>query len=415
MYQKQTGKAPSRIRSVVGCIVIMLSLGILYLWSLFQEPVIKYLQWDASDVTMVPAIMLCCFTVGNFSGGLLSDRKGPRVTATLGGLLYLVGNVASGLVLHTCPKAIFLTYSGLAGLGAGLGYNTALNCIQKWFPNNRGTGAGLAIATFGLSTTVWAFPIERLLTLPAFGAHAVPATFCVLGILFGGAVIVAAQFVGNPVECASSSVQSQQRQYSMREALRCPEMWIACVCMSLPEATFFMLNPIIKTLGITRALTPVQASLTVSLTGIFSAAARLLGPMASDRLGRSRVGIAFYLVNILSAILLTFVTGVPYIITVQLVVMAYGGPAGIAAAIITESFGTKYSGTNFGVTIIFFGIASYCFPKLSTWLYGTTGSYTIPFLIGAAACIPAIILIGMYDRLHIRRMERDRQVAGTAP
>lgn len=393
---------------IISCTLIMLSLGNLYLWSLFQGPVIDYLHWDTAMVTMVPSVMLCCFTVGNFSGGILGDRVGPRITATVGGLLFLSGNLITAITLPTQPHWIFASYSGIAGFGVGLGYNTALSCIQKWFPENRGTGAGLAIAAFGLSTAIWTFPIEYLLQAPFLGEQAVPITFAILGLVFGGVVISAAQLLKDPVEASGGNAAVRlQRQYTTREALKCPELWIACICMSLPEATYFMLNPIIKTLGLSRGLTVMQANMTVSLTGICSAIARIGCPFLSDRFGRSRVTMIVYALNILSALSLTFAEGIPYIIVVQIVTMAYGGPAGIAAAMVTESFGTKHFGACFGIVILFFGIASFCFPKISTAIFAATGSYRFAFYLSAAVCIPAVFFVSKYDRLHSARLKMD--------
>ena len=401
----------SRAMVVLSCVAIMMSLGILYLWSLFQAPVIAYLQWDASAVTMVPSVMLCCFTFGNFFGGFIGDRIGPRLTATLGGVLFLAGNVMTSFILPVRPQLIFFSYSGLAGFGVGFGYNTALSCIQKWFPENRGVGTGVAIAAFGLSTAVWAFPVEYLLSSPILGENAVPLTFRVIGLAFGGVVILAAQMLSNPPAVTAGGAaeprRNHPRQYRPGEAIRCPEMWIACICMSLPMATYLMVNPIIKTLGMTRGLTSMEANLTISLTGVFSAIARLVCPAVSDRIGRSKVGIAMYFLNIVSALCLTFISGIPYIIVVQLATMAYGGPGGLSAIMISESFGTEHSGANSGITVLFYGIASFCFPKLSTVLYASSGSYTAAFIVGAAVCVPAIIAVSMYDSLHQKRMIQD--------
>lgn len=395
--------------TVVSCLLVMLGLGILYLWSLFQQPVMNYYGWDLSSVTMVPSVMLCCYTAGTFLGGILQDNTSPRVGATLGGILFTAGIVSASFVDKNHPTLLYVTYGGLAGAGVGFGYAAALNCIQKWFPTNRGFGVGLAVASFGISTAIFAPLVNMLLELPRFGDHAVPFTFRVLGILFGGIVLLSGQFLKNPgpdfqKNGQASNSSMQRRQYTFGEAVKCQEFWIVCTCMFCSMASYLMLNPIIKTLGITREMSEFQINLTISVTGISSALSRLGCPVLSEYIGKTKAMLLLLLINISSMLMLTTANGIFYAVAVQMAVVAYGGPSGICATMITDSFGTRYSGTIHGVTIIFFGLSSFVFPKLSTILYDCTNSYTMAFIIGALACVPAIYAVLRYDKLRKKRM-----------
>jgi MFS family permease len=66
------------IASVVGCLIIQICVGILYLWSVFKTPIVDSFNWSIEAATMVSSYMLFAFVTGNLIGGFLNDRKGPR-------------------------------------------------------------------------------------------------------------------------------------------------------------------------------------------------------------------------------------------------------------------------------------------------------------------------------------------------
>ena len=57
-----------------------------------------------------------------------------------------------------------------------------------------------------------------------------------------------------------------------------------------------------------------------------------------------------------------------------------------------ESFGTKYGGINFGLVMLGFGISALTFPLISNKLT-EGGSYTSSFVLAAATCVVAIVLV----------------------
>ena len=149
-------KSKKLLPSIIGCLVVQLCVGIIYVWSVFKQPAIDFFGWEAGSVNLVASFMLFSFCLGNLLGGMLQDRLGPKPVCIIGVCMFGGGVFLSSLLPATAPIILFyLTYCLLAGMGTGFAYGPILSCIQKWFPHKRGFAAGLGASAFGLSTVVF--------------------------------------------------------------------------------------------------------------------------------------------------------------------------------------------------------------------------------------------------------------------
>src|ERR1700736_1007636 len=75
----------------VAGVVMQISLGAVYAWSVFRVPLTKQFGWSVSEVTLTFTVAIFCLGFASFFGGLWMNRKGPRIVAVTGGLLYGLG------------------------------------------------------------------------------------------------------------------------------------------------------------------------------------------------------------------------------------------------------------------------------------------------------------------------------------
>lgn len=400
-----------RLSAIIACLISMFSVGIVYLWSVFQQPVVDYYGWSVSSVTMVSSAIIFVYVVGSLIGGVLNDRKGPRFSIVLGSILFCGGLLLSSFLTPAMPVwSIYLTYGVVAGLGVGLVYSAALNVIQKWYPHRRGFATGISVCAFGLSATVLAPLITMLIN-----RFEVPGAFRILAFTFPVAAFLCSFFVVTPSQKYLDGLNlarggKPQRDYTPREAVRHLEFWSLALSLLFLPAAYMMIIPRVKTLAIARGMSEGLATLTVSLTGVASAVSRLLAASASDKVGRARTIWTLSVVTLIASVCITFASGWFYVVVVLLIVAGYSGPAGIFPAMASDSFGVKYSGTNYGMAFMFLGISSPLFTMISNLVSASgaeTGNYTASFVIAAVGCIVPLVMLPLYDVAKKKRLARE--------
>src|SRR5579859_131171 len=161
-----------------------------YGWTLFVNPLQKKLGVDVSviQVTFTVFVLLETWLVP-FEGWLV-DKFGPKLLVLIGGIFAGAGWVLSGKA--ETITSLYLAY-GLAGIGAGVVYGTAIGSALKWFPDHRGLAAGLTAAGFGAGSALTVQPIQDMITGAGY-----QATFQQWGIIQGAVVVFAALFLKSP-------------------------------------------------------------------------------------------------------------------------------------------------------------------------------------------------------------------------
>ena len=396
-------KKEFRIAPVIACIITMLCVGIVYMWNVFQQPVMDYYGWEKTAVSFISAVNLFAFTAGIFLGGVIVDRRGPRIVNMISGVMFFIGLFLSSVLPKSAPWLIYITYGVLGGVGVGLAYAGATNCLQKWFPTRRGFASAIATCAFGTSIVV-CVPIAK-----AFLKQGVPFAFRMLGIILGAIVFVCAFFIFTPPKgymAARIPPRAEEKApYSVREALKDPRFWFMCTPLFFMTVTYMVVNPIIQTLGTERGLSPALLTTTAMLVGIASAVSRFIVPTLSDKLGRARSILVMTVLMLVCALLMIFVKGPLYTVVIFLIVCAYSGPAGVYPAMTGDAFGMKNTGTIFGLAFFCIGFSS----LFATWLTGlivkATGGYTWAFIASAVLCLIPIYCLSIYDRVDRRKKE----------
>jgi OFA family oxalate/formate antiporter-like MFS transporter len=194
----QPRRQPSGGRRKPGWIVtfagtgINLALGVLYAWSVISKQITKEWGWNETQAALPYSVAIIVFAIMMVPAGRMQDKYGPRLVATLGGILCGIGFIIASL--GQSITGMVIGFGILAGAGIGCGYASATPPAVKWFPSARtGLIAGLVVAGFGLAS-VYIAPLANYL-LSGFG---IQSTFLVLGIAFLIAVVILSQLLKNP-------------------------------------------------------------------------------------------------------------------------------------------------------------------------------------------------------------------------
>ena len=171
---------------------INLALGVLYAWSVISKGVPAEWGWSETGKSLPYAIACLVFCLVMVPAGRMQDKIGPRIVATLGGLLVGLGMILASQM--TSPIGYIVGFGVLAGAGIGCGYASATPPAVKWFPAAKtGLIAGLVVSGFGLAS-VYVAPLTTYLTT----TYGLPKTMLCLGIGFLIVVVGLSQLLAPP-------------------------------------------------------------------------------------------------------------------------------------------------------------------------------------------------------------------------
>lgn len=389
-------------------VFFQIALGGVYAWSVFRVPLAKQFGWSISEITLTFTISIFVLGFAAFFGGLWLTRKGPRIVALTGGVLYGLG-VFLASFSHSLSW-LYLTYGVIGGIGLGFSYIVPVAVLVKWFPDRRGLITGIAVGGFGAGALITAPVATRLIQ-----SVGVLSTFAYLGIAYLIVTVVIGFFMQNPPDgwtpegwtpTANQTSHRGSRDFTLSQALKTWQWWAlwlilflnTCAGISIisQEAPLFQ-----EEAGVTAA---VAASM-VGLASIGNAVGRVFWAWVSDLITRrstflvmflSQIVLFWFLPNIATAWFLTVVTFV--------VLMCYGGGFGTMPAFAADYFGPKNVGPIYGLMLTAWGFASVFGPLLIAHMRETAGSYrgALHVIAGVMAISTLLPILVRPPRTHDR-------------
>ncbi len=454
MSETAVTKTFNRWWVVVGALVIQVSLGAVYIWSVFQTSLrASFPSWSETMVTLPAQIVLASFALAVILAGRIQDKFGPRQVATAGGIILGTGLMLAGLTSAFQPGAalawLIFTFSILGGVGIGAAYVCPIATCVKWFPDKRGLITGLAVAGFGAGAFFFA-PLARglvsgtpyslfgvsLFQLPQLGVF---HTFFTLGVIFLIAVVAGAQLLRNPppgfIPPEWSPPQpapgvTQKVDFGPREMLCTPVFWILWLTYfagcTAGLQVIMKASPIWESYQMSALQNPIAAAsvervmtlgaLAVSILAIFNAAGRILWGKISDNIGRKTTLMIMFLLCGIAMLLLDYMRTYPlFLIGICLIGLCFGGYLAIYPAVTADFFGTKHLGVNYGWMFTAYGAGGLFGPYLAARLmqvmdsipyyevvegdiresFFEAGNYRPAFLVAGVACLAAAILVSI--------------------
>jgi OFA family oxalate/formate antiporter-like MFS transporter len=369
----------------IAAVVMQLSLGTVYAWSVFKKPLMTAHGWGETETQVTFMICIGMIGIAAAFGGALVDKRGPRFVATLGGILFGIGTLLAGLADQT--GNIYLLYLGfgfIAGLGNGFGYVTPIATLIRWFPDKRGLVTGLAVMGFGFG----AFFMGKIAPGMVNGMG-VATTFYILGIVFLILVTAAAQFYKNPPKgwlpagfTPSKATASAAQSFTFDEAKKTPQWWMlwAMLCLNISAG-----------LG----LLALAGGTILAIASIFNGLGRLFWAWLSDAIGRKNIFMIMFITQAILYILLPSISSQLIFTVIACYLLAcYGGGFATMPAFVADSFGPAYIGRVYGIMLTAWSVA------------GVIGPLVFAQLKGVALYVAAGLLIaGFFIALAYKRPE----------
>ncbi len=430
---KIPGSKFNRWYVVLGAILIQVSLGAIYIYSVFK-PALKahFPAWSATDLVLPSQMVLAFFALSMIVSGRIHDRIGPKKTSLAGAGILLIGMYIAAKA-HSLAQFV-IGFGVLGGIGIGAAYVCPIATCAKWFPDKRGLVTGLAVAGFGAGGLVFT-PLANYF----ISTLGIMAAFFYLGLIFFVAIIAGAQLMRvppagycptgwSPPKVQTNLFGGAKTEYSTKEMIKTRQFWILW-------ATYFIgctagLLVIMNITNIWQAMAAANLSAQTAIipsnvfNGILAAAAAAvmavsvlnsLGRIAwgkiSDNLGRKKTLVAIFALCGVSMLTLANLTSFPlFLAGVSAAGFCFGGFLALYPAITADYFGTKNIGANYGLMFSAYGAGGLFGPWLGPKLLqnvhnlnyeisGNTvgsiavGSYASSFIIAGILCFMAAFLL----------------------
>src|SRR5260370_14124793 len=146
-------KTANRWIIAIAGIFLQIALGAVYAWSVVRIPLSKQFSWSIAEVAFTFTISIFVLGFAAFFGGLWMARKGPRIVALIGAVLYGLGVFLASFSANKLWW-LYLSYGFIGGLGLGLGYIVPLAVLVKWFSDWGGLITGISVGGFGAGALI---------------------------------------------------------------------------------------------------------------------------------------------------------------------------------------------------------------------------------------------------------------------
>jgi len=379
---------------------INLVLGVLYSWSVISKKIPADWNWTEADRSLPYSVACLVFSLAMVPAGILQDRIGPRVVASIGGVL-----MGAGLVLASfanTPLNYTLGFGVLVGLGMGFGYSSTTPPAIKWFPAARtGLIAGMVVGGFGVASVYIAPLAESLIN--GYGVSATMFSFGIgiLVIAVGLAQLLKVPPAGYVPAGATAPVVGdavRKIDFTPLEILRTWQFYVLWFMYACGAGAGLMI--ISKLAKMVDAQAGVKLGFVlVACLAVGNGGGRVIAGIISDKIGRRATMFGCFLIQAVLILLLSQASKENFLgdATVLAVLSAliganYGANLALFPSVTKDFYGLKNFGANYGLLFTSWGLGGFMLSMLAGKVYDSTKTFTFAYECSAGLLIAAAVV-----------------------
>lgn len=384
----------SRWALLVLGVILLLFLGLIYGWSIFRSPLQSEFGWTDSQASLTFSISMMTFCLGGLVGGIINKGKnGFRINLIAAAILLAIGFFAASNIQSL--MGIYLSYGVCCGFGVGLGYNTAISTIVKWFPDKQGLISGITLMGFGFGSMILGTVAGAMIQSMGWRV-----TFRIFAVAFAIVMVVGAlllrnagaEFVAYLSQGSSKAVTPAVEEVGAAVMLRRRNFWIYFVwAIILSAAGLAIIN---SSAPYAQLFVGENLTLAASIAGIVSIAngvGRVIFGGMFDKIGYRLTMLIDCVVFVVASLVLmaSFATkSMPVLVIAFILIgLAYGGVTPTNSAFIAYFFGRENYAVNFPIVNLNLIFASFLGPMVGNGGYMMTFGAIIVFAIVGAVLV----------------------------
>jgi OFA family oxalate/formate antiporter-like MFS transporter len=381
-----------------GLATVMLA-SLQYGWTLFVNPIHDANGWSRAAIQVAFTILISLNTWLSPFEGWLVDRYGPRPVVMVGGVCAAISWVIDSRA-HSLP--VLYTGAVMGGLALGCVFGTCMGTALKWFPDRRGTAAGIIAAGYGLGAAMMTVPIAQMIRASGYRQ-----TFFFFGLLQGSVIFLLGMVLVKPAITASRAkpraVIREGPELKPSQTIRTPVFWLTyLVYLLIAFGGMVMtaqLGPISRDFGLENRLvtlfgiTAPVLTMAVSIDNFANGITRPIAGFVSDIIGRENMMLLMFSLEAVALAGMAIAGRSPwgFLIFAALTFLFWGEIFVIFPAICGDSFGIQNAAANNGLLYTAKGTSSFAVP-LASLLVAATGTWNSVLIAAAIASLTAGLL-----------------------
>ena len=425
-------------------LAIHLSIGQVYAFSVFKDPLTKALgitqqlpdDWKQPTIAWIFSIAIAVLGISTAVFGGWLERVGPRRVMFTAACCFGSGFLVAALGVHLHQIwLLYLGYGVIGGMGLGLGYISPVATLVRWFPDRPGMATGLAIMGFGGGAMIGS-PLALYLMRHFASTSSVGASqaMIVMGILYFVFMMFGVFTIRTPAPGwkpegwtprATATAMITTRNVAWQRALTTPQfylLWLVlCLNTTAGIGIIEQASPMIMDLfGRSKA----AAAGFVGILSLFNMAGRFFWSTTSDYIGRKWTYATFFLIGVTLFALLPS-TGAQHWNSIALFILIcgvllsmYGGGFSTMPAFVRDLFGPRDLSQIYGRLLTAWSVAGVLGPVLVNYIrryqldrgVAPANAYSTVLYV-----MSGLLFIGLLCDLLIRRVSDSHYMADAPP
>jgi MFS family permease len=367
----------------MGFLANLVAFGLVYSFGVFFKPLASEFGWSRSVTAGAFGFYGIFHTLLALFAGRVCDRFGPTLVLTIAG--FCLGLSMILMTYITTLWEFYLYFGALFSIGIAAEFIPVMSTVSQWFKVKRGFAVGLTAAGLGAGSLVFS-PLSAWL-ISSFGWR---KAYTIIGILSWVVFVPIVKFMKQiPRE---STGCEESGGFSLSEALGTRAFWAFGISWFFIAITLWAMMIHIVPLATDRGMHMLTAGILAGIIGATSIIGRISAGFFSDKVGRKRVLIIEFTIQLIALIWLLFSTNIWMLFFFAVLFgISSGGWAGVIAAFPADYFGFKATGSILGFAEILAGVGVAIGPYVGGHIFDLTHSYNYMVIMCIMATIAAII------------------------
>lgn len=397
-----------RYKTLIGSVLVLLALGSVYTWSLFNLPLSQKFGSDINSVAFTFGLMSMSLAIGASVSGVLKVKLGIKNVIILAAALSSLGLGIAAFAPNIWW--LYLSAGVLLGFGDGIGYMLALTNCVRFFPNNKGLISAISIGAYGGGSLLFKAIDSYLLV-----NYSLEQSLLAWAVLVGAITAIGSTLIYDSIHSLHTNNDTKkitQVEYELFEAIKLKEYWILTAMFVIDCMCGLYIIGVTSDIGRTLINLEYQdAAAAISVAALSNIAGRLVIGALADKLPRIRLITFDQILSLLALLILLFGPQDKYMfyIAIGMVAFSFGGTVTVYPTIISDFFGLKNFAKNYGLLYTGFGIGS----LLGFGISSVFGGFNITFSVICVLLVIAIILsfmVRLPNEQDMRKAKKERRM-----